>query len=272
MVDLLTLGEKDLRSIRGNEIAMIFQEPMTSLNPVMSVGEQIVEAVVLHQGVHGKGAREIALEAMRSVGIPEPERRINQYPHQFSGGMRQRIMIAMALSCRPTLLLADEPTTALDVTIQAQILQLLRDLKRERGLSIMLITHDLGVVAENADVVAVMYAGRVVEYATVFELFERPLHPYTRALLACIPKMGERRERLTTIREIMEDEKEFARLPEVRPGTTLRPWWRGHEGRGGPVGRSILHEIVPGHWVNVWEEKHGEASPSREPALEFVRA
>jgi oligopeptide/dipeptide ABC transporter ATP-binding protein len=197
--DLLKFGEREMRRIRGREIAMIFQEPMTSLNPVYTIGDQILEAILLHQQVTRRQAIEIATQALRDVGIADPERRLNEYPHQMSGGMRQRVMIAMALSCRPKLLIADEPTTALDVTIQAQILELLRKLQREQGMSIMLITHDLGVVAENADVVAVMYAGRVVEYATVEELFDSPQHPYTEGLFRSIPKLGADVERLETI-------------------------------------------------------------------------
>jgi ABC-type dipeptide/oligopeptide/nickel transport system ATPase component len=212
-IDLLSLDERRMRQVRGNEIAMIFQEPMTSLNPVYTVGDQVLEAILLHQSVTPAQATDIALAAMRDVGIPEPERRIRQYPHQFSGGMRQRVMIAMALACRPKLLLADEPTTALDVTIQAQILELLQELQRTRGMSIMLITHALGVVAENADVVCVMYAGRVVEYANVVELFDNPLHPYTRGLLASIPKVGERKDRLVTIKEVVDNPAEFRKLP-----------------------------------------------------------
>ena len=197
--DLLELSEPEMRRVRGKEIAMIFQEPMTSLNPVYTIGDQIVEAVALHQHVNTKQAYEIAEQALRDVGIADPGRRLHEYPHQMSGGMRQRVMIAMALSCQPKLLIADEPTTALDVTIQAQILELLRKLQRERGMSIMLITHDLGVVAENADVVAVMYASRVVETATVEELFDRPKHPYTEGLFHSIPKLGARAARLATI-------------------------------------------------------------------------
>jgi len=178
---------------------MIFQEPMTSLNPVYTIGDQIVEAVTLHQGVSQRRAYQIAEEALHDVGIADPHRRLFEYPHQMSGGMRQRVMIAMALSCRPKLLIADEPTTALDVTIQAQILELLRKLQRERGMSILLITHDLGVVAENADVVAVMYASRIVEVATVEELFDRPQHPYTEGLFRSVPKLGQEAERLATI-------------------------------------------------------------------------
>ena len=197
--DLLQVPEPDMRQVRGKDIAMIFQEPMTSLNPVYTIGDQIVEAILLHQGVGTDKAYQIAEEALREVGIADPHRRIHEYPHQMSGGMRQRVMIAMALSCRPKLLIADEPTTALDVTIQAQILELLRKLQRERGMSILLITHDLGVVAENADVVAVMYASRIVEVATVEDLFDRPRHPYTEGLFRSVPKLGQTRERLETI-------------------------------------------------------------------------
>jgi oligopeptide/dipeptide ABC transporter ATP-binding protein len=178
---------------------MIFQEPMTSLNPVYTIGDQIVEAITLHQGVGTRKAYEIAEQALRDVGIADPHRRLHSYPHEMSGGMRQRVMIAMALSCQPKLLIADEPTTALDVTIQAQILELLRKLQKERGMAIMLITHDLGVVAENADIVAVMYASRVVECATVEDLFDKPQHPYTEALFKSVPKLGAYADRLDTI-------------------------------------------------------------------------
>jgi oligopeptide/dipeptide ABC transporter ATP-binding protein len=188
--DLTTATEDRLRTIRGNEMSMIFQEPMTSLNPVYTVGSQIMEAVRLHERVDGKGASERALEMMRLVGIPSPERRLRDYPHQLSGGMRQRVMIAMALACDPKLLIADEPTTALDVTIQAQILQLMRDLQERLGMAILMITHDLGVVAEMADDVVVMYAGRVVERGTVGEVFRSPQHPYTEALMHSIPRLG----------------------------------------------------------------------------------
>ena len=197
--DLLAISEKEMQHVRGKEIAMIFQEPMTSLNPVFTVGEQIVEAVQLHQHVGSKAAYEIAEQSMRDVGIADPHRRLFDYPHQMSGGMRQRVMIAMALSCQPKLLIADEPTTALDVTIQAQILELLRSLQKERGMSILLITHDLGVVAENADVAAVMYASRIVEHANVEQLFENPRHPYTQGLFRAVPKLGSKATRLEAI-------------------------------------------------------------------------
>jgi peptide/nickel transport system ATP-binding protein/oligopeptide transport system ATP-binding protein len=197
--DLLKLSEPEMRKVRGKDVAMIFQEPMTSLNPVYTVGDQIVEAVALHQRVSSRQARNIAEEALREVGIADPRRRLDTYPHQLSGGMRQRVMIAMALACRPKLLIADEPTTALDVTIQAQILELLRRIQRETGMAILLITHDLGVVAENADVVAVMYASKIVEFAGVEDLFDRPQHPYTEGLFRSMPKLGAYAQRLDTI-------------------------------------------------------------------------
>jgi oligopeptide/dipeptide ABC transporter ATP-binding protein len=187
--NLLKLSDSEMRQIRGDDIAMIFQDPMTSLNPVFTVGEQIAEALRLHRKLSRKQARLAAIEAMREVSIPDPARRISDYPHQLSGGMRQRVMIAMALACDPKLLIADEPTTALDVTIQAQILELLDDLRRNRELAVLLITHDLGVVAEVADRVAVMYTGRIVEESPVDELFARPKHPYTEGLLRSVPKL-----------------------------------------------------------------------------------
>ena len=189
-VDLLQIGEGEMRRIRGNKISMIFQEPMTSLNPVLTVSRQITETLILHQGLTARAAAARAIEMLRLVRIPEPERRARQYPHELSGGMRQRVMIAMALACHPKLLIADEPTTALDVTIQAQILDLMRELKSEIGAAIILITHDLGVVAEMAQRVVVMYAGRKVEEAPVGDLFRRPQHPYTLGLLASVPRLG----------------------------------------------------------------------------------
>ena len=189
-VDLLSLEEEELRQIRGNRISMVFQEPMTSLNPVLTIGEQVVEAVMLHRQGGTAAARDRALEMLALVGIPDARRRFADYPHQLSGGMRQRVMIAMALSCEPRLLIADEPTTALDVTVQAQILELMRGLRERLGMTIMLITHDLGVVAEMCDEVAVMYAGRVVERGPVGAIFGRPQHPYTEALLHSIPMLG----------------------------------------------------------------------------------
>ncbi|MBN8908771.1 MAG: ABC transporter ATP-binding protein, partial [Rhodospirillales bacterium] len=188
--DLLKASEAEMRDIRGNSISMIFQEPMTSLNPVLTVGRQIGETLQLHQGMNAREAEKRAIEMLTLVGIPAPARRVREYPHQLSGGMRQRVMIAMALACNPKLLIADEPTTALDVTIQAQILDLMRDLKTRMGSAIMLITHDLGVVAEMAERVVVMYAGRKVEEAPVREIFARPMHPYTRGLLGAVPILG----------------------------------------------------------------------------------
>jgi len=187
--NILTLEPKELRAVRGNQIAMIFQEPMTSLNPVFTVGDQIAEAAIVHQHLSRAAARRRAIEMLQLVGIPDPEERVDHYPHQMSGGMRQRVMIAMALVCHPKLLIADEPTTALDVTIQAQILELLERLQAELGMAVMLITHDLGVVAGTADRVVVMYAGQVVEQASTVELFARPLHPYTEGLLASVPRL-----------------------------------------------------------------------------------
>jgi oligopeptide/dipeptide ABC transporter ATP-binding protein len=203
--DLLTLPERAMRDVRGNVVSMIFQEPMTSLNPVYSVGWQIMEAVRLHQKKSRREARERAVELLRLVGIPEPDTHVDSYPHQLSGGQRQRVMIAMALACEPKLLIADEPTTALDVTIQAQILDLLRELQQRMSMSILLITHDLGVVAESAHQVVVMYAGRVVETAAVRDLFARPMHPYTRGLLGSMPRAGSTGRRLPTIEGVVPD-------------------------------------------------------------------
>ncbi len=201
--ELTTASEERLRAIRGDDIAMIFQDPMTSLNPVFTVGEQIAEALRLHRKMDKRQAWAAAIEAMKEVSIPSPERRASDYPHQLSGGMRQRVMIAMALACDPELLIADEPTTALDVTIQAQILELLDELRRSRKLAVLLITHDLGVVAEVADRVCVMYTGKIVEESSVDEIFENPKHPYTRGLLGSVPKLTEigttKAERLKTI-------------------------------------------------------------------------
>jgi peptide/nickel transport system ATP-binding protein len=207
-IDLLKLPEREMQKIRGRKISMIFQEPMTSLNPVMRIGDQVGESLVIHKGFTKKDARLASIQLLRAVRIPEPERRAYEYPHQLSGGMRQRVMIAMAIACRPALLIADEPTTALDVTIQAQILELLQSLRAEFGLSILLITHALGVVAQIADRVIVMYAGKIVEEAPVHELFRNPKHPYTIGLLDSIPKLvlqGEKAKRLKTIDGIVPD-------------------------------------------------------------------
>jgi oligopeptide/dipeptide ABC transporter ATP-binding protein len=219
--DLLKLSDSAMREMRGDDIAMIFQDPMTSLNPVFTVGEQIAEALRLHRKLSRKQAREATIEAMREVAIPDPARRVDDYPHQLSGGMRQRVMIAMALACNPKLLIADEPTTALDVTIQAQILELLDDLRKQRELAVLLITHDLGVVAEVADRVAVMYTGRIVEESPVDELFARPKHPYTEGLLRSVPKLTSteiaRKERLETIEGVVP------RPTDLPPGCHFAP-------------------------------------------------
>ena len=197
--EITTLPESEMMSIRGNDISMIFQEPMTSLNPVFTVGDQIMESIILHQKLDKKQAKAKAIEMITLVGIPRAEQLVDSYPHELSGGMRQRIMIAMALSCNPKLLIADEPTTALDVTIQAQILDLMRDIKQKTQTSIMLITHDLGVVAEMADYVVVMYAGKVIEEGPVIDIFKNPLHPYTKGLLKSKPVINQEAERLYSI-------------------------------------------------------------------------
>lgn len=197
--DLLKKPEEEMRQIRGNKISMIFQDPMTSLNPVFTIGDQIIEVITLHQGLDKRSAKKKAIEMLELVRIPEAEKRINDYPHQFSGGMRQRVMIAMALSCNPSILIADEPTTALDVTIQAQILELIKLLRKEFQMSTILITHDMGIVAEYCDNVLVMYAGKVVEYADLKTIFKHPAHPYTIGLLESVPRLDVRRERLNAI-------------------------------------------------------------------------
>ncbi|HLB59909.1 MAG TPA: ABC transporter ATP-binding protein [Bdellovibrionota bacterium] len=242
--DLLKFSESAMRKIRGNNISMIFQEPMTSLNPVFTVGNQIIEAIRLHQKLNRKDAFNKALEMLKIVGIPAPEKRIRDYPHQLSGGMRQRVMIAMALSCDPDILIADEPTTALDVTIQAQILELLDGLQEKLGMSMLLITHDLGVVAETADEVAVMYAGKIVERASAQETFNFPLHPYTVGLLRSVPKYGATGERgkLETIPGIVPDLLELPRGCRFQERCPLvSEVCRGEE--------PVLVEKRPNHWV-----------------------
>jgi oligopeptide/dipeptide ABC transporter ATP-binding protein len=216
--DLLTLNEEAMRRVRGREIAMIFQEPMTSLNPVLTIGRQLTEGLEIHLGLAAAAARRRAVELLAMVGIPDPARRLSQYPHQFSGGMRQRMMIAMALACEPALILADEPTTALDVTIQAQILELMRDLSRRLGVAMLIITHNLGVVARYADRVNVMYAGKIIERGTARELYGNPRHPYTLGLLRSVPRLDEpRRARLDPIEGQPPD---LTRLP---PGCAFVP-------------------------------------------------
>jgi peptide/nickel transport system ATP-binding protein len=249
--NLLDLTEDAMRAIRGNEISMIFQEPMTSLNPVFTIGRQIAEALELHQGMDGRRALARATEMLQLVKIPEPERRVRQYPHELSGGMRQRVMIAMALSCNPKLLIADEPTTALDVTIQAQILDLMRELKTKTGAAIVLITHDLGVVAEMAQRVVVMYAGRKVEEAPVEALFAQPLHPYTKGLLGSIPRLAEaaeggERKRLVEIPGMVPS------LKEAVPGCLFAPRCP-HATARCAAEYPPLEEQGAGHWVACWE-------------------
>jgi peptide/nickel transport system ATP-binding protein len=249
--NLLDLSEHEMEAIRGNDISMIFQEPMTSLNPLMTVGRQISEAIALHQGLSRREAFDQAVEMLRRVHIPEPERRVHAYPHQLSGGMRQRVMIAMALSCDPKVLIADEPTTALDVTIQAQILDLMRELQQRLGAAIILITHDLGVVAENADRVVVMYAGRKVEEASAKALFENPGHPYTVGLLGSIPNLevaahtDTRRARLTEIKGMVPS------LADLPKGCTFAPRcaYATDECR---ADYPPLVQHRPGHWVACW--------------------
>src|SRR5688572_22041716 len=240
---LSDLPEAEMRSIRGAEISMIFQEPMTSLNPVFTIGHQISEAIILHQKVSKAQARQIGIETLRKVRIPEPERRYDEYPHQFSGGMRQRAMIAMALSCHPRLLIADEPTTALDVTIQAQILDLLRDLQRDMHMSILIITHDLGIIAELADDVAVMYASKIVEYAPVTELFNNPLHPYTQGLFRSRPKPGaSKSEKLVTIPGMVPSPLHFPAGCKFHPRCPFAQ-------DNCRTDEAVLREISPGHLV-----------------------
>jgi oligopeptide/dipeptide ABC transporter ATP-binding protein len=216
--DLLELSEEEMRKTRGREIAMVFQEPMTSLNPVLTVGRQLTEPLEIHMGLAPAQARARAVELLGMVGIPDPERRLAQYPHQFSGGMRQRIMIAMALSCNPSLVLADEPTTALDVTIQAQILELMKDLSRRFGVALLIITHNLGVVARYADRVNVMYAGRIIEAGGAREIYARPHHPYTLGLLRSVPRLDEPRR--AKLHPIEGQPPDLARLP---PGCAFLP-------------------------------------------------
>jgi oligopeptide/dipeptide ABC transporter ATP-binding protein len=267
---LLPLSEGKMRQVRGGQVAMIFQEPMTSLNPVYTIGNQILEAINLHQKLPAHQARALAVDLLAQVGIPDPDRRYAEYPHQLSGGMRQRAMIAMALSCNPKLLIADEPTTALDVTIQAQILDLLRQLQRQRGLSIVLITHDLGVVAETADAVGVMYASRLVELAGVKDLFGRPLHPYTRGLFESIPRLGDQRTRLATIPGNVPNPLAFPpgckfhprcdltcrraqQAPADQTVTLQREGQPAKVLRRCAAGDPPLREVAPQHWAACWE-------------------
>jgi oligopeptide/dipeptide ABC transporter ATP-binding protein len=246
--DLRTLSTDEMRAVRGAKISMIFQEPMTALNPVFTVGNQIAEVLTAHQDISNKQAIDQAVELLRSVGIPAPEKRVHEYPHQLSGGMRQRVMIAIAIACKPSLILADEPTTALDVTIQAHILELLERIQKEMGMAMILVTHDLGLIAERADEVAVMYAGKIVEQAGIVDLFKHPLHPYTRGLMASMPKPGQTgRVRLKTI------PGSVPRLEDLPLGCKFSPRCDIKTARC-EVDPDLL-EITPGHFVRCWEAK-----------------
>ena len=244
--DLRAIDADDMRDLRGNRLAMIFQEPMTSLNPAFTIGDQIMEGLIRHKGLNGARAREAAIAMLRKVNIPAPEKRVDDYPHQLSGGMRQRAMIAMALACGPELLIADEPTTALDVTVQAQILDLLRDLQRDLGTAILLISHDMGVIAEMADHVAVMYAGRIVEQAPVELLFDNPQHPYTIGLLGSIPRLDQARERLAAIEGSVPDPM------NPPPGCRFNPRCPFADAQCRAAAPD-LREVVPGHAVACWK-------------------
>jgi peptide/nickel transport system ATP-binding protein len=248
--DLLSLSEKEMRSYRGKHLSMIFQEPMTSLNPVFTVGNQIGEMLRLHLKMSKKQALERCVELLNLVGIPSPHQRAKEYPHQLSGGMRQRVMIAMAISCDPELVFADEPTTALDVTIQAQILSLLESLRTRLGMTMVLISHDLGVIAEMADEVAIMYAGRIVEHATTQELFRNPLHPYTQGLLASLPRFAEKSDRRMRLQAIPGTVPKLSDLPA---GCKFEPRCTHAFDRCGV--EPALDEMAPGHWVSCWWAK-----------------
>ena len=239
--DLLTLSEKRIRRVRGNQISMVFQEPMSSLNPILSIGKQITEAIRAHRTVSRREARSLAIEMLRRVGIAAPEIRFDEYPHQLSGGMQHRAMLAMALVCRPMLLIADEPTTALDVTIQAQILHLLSELQSELGMSVLLITHDLGVVAETCDRVAVMYAGKIVESATIQDLFERPKHPYTHGLFRSLPTLTQSKGKLAVIPGVVPSPLDFPTGCRFR----TRCWMAREACEEEPA----LREVAGGHFA-----------------------
>ena len=258
--NILDLSEEKMKEVRGNDISMIFQEPMTSLNPVFTIAQQVSEAILLHQGLSKKAAFEKSIDMLKLVGIPEPERRVREYPHQLSGGMRQRVMIAMALSCNPRVLIADEPTTALDVTIQAQILDLILELKDRLGTAVIMITHDLGVIAETAQRVVVMYAGRKIEEADVVSLFKQPLHPYTHGLLASVPGL-----------EIMSGQdgagtKRLAEIPGIVPALTALPVGCAFAPRCPHADDQCRKEYPPyerkreGHWAACWHSERIEAA------------
>jgi peptide/nickel transport system ATP-binding protein len=250
-IDLLSLDDAAMRAVRGKEISMIFQEPMTSLNPVMTIGRQIGEALMLHESTSRRAALDRTLEMLNLVGIPEPKARINEYPHQLSGGMRQRAMIAMALACNPKVLIADEPTSALDVTIQAQIVDLIAKLRSELGTAVIMITHDLGVVAETAERVIVMYAGRKVEEAPVAELFAHPMHPYTRGLMNSIPRLSLMRRESARVERLQEIPGMVPALSNLPPGCVFAPrcaFASDQCRREYPA----YQEKRSGHWVGCW--------------------
>lgn len=267
--DLLSITESQMRQVRGGKIAMIFQEPMTSLNPVFTIGFQIMEAIQLHQKVSNAEAMAIAEKALARVGVADAGRRLHDYPHQMSGGMKQRVMIAMALACNPSLLIADEPTTALDVTIQAQILELLNAIQAATNMAVLLITHDLGLVAENADVVAIMYAGRIVEFTTVRELFANPLHPYTRGLLGCVPQLGHEHEILPTIPGSVPAPLNWPVGCRFEPRCT---YCQGDARQACRAGLPPLREVAPGHWVATFSAANFASAPESAPELPFRRA
>lgn len=258
--NLLDLPEDEMIKVRGNRISMIFQQPQTALNPVFKVGDQLAEVLNIHQDMGKKAGWERAVALLKMVGVPDPERRAEAYPHELSGGMAQRVMIAMALACVPELLIADEPTTALDVTIQAQILDLIRDMRKEMGTSVILITHDLGVVAEMAERVAVMYAGEVVEQTDVNSLFDEPMHPYTQGLIGSIPVLGDIKERLDVIPGSVPN------LVNLPPGCRFAPRCHARVQHGLNIcteAKPDLEEIKPGHFVRCWlyQNAEGHAAP-----------
>ena len=253
--NLLDLSEDEMIKVRGNRISMIFQQPQTALNPVFKVGDQLSEVLSVHQDLGREAGRKRAVALLKMVGVPDPERRVDAYPHELSGGMAQRVMIAMALACVPELLLADEPTTALDVTIQAQILDLMRDLRRDMGTSVLLITHDLGVVAEMAERVAVMYAGEIVEQTDVNSLFDEPLHPYTQGLIGSIPVLGEIKERLDVIPGSVPN------LIDLPPGCRFAPRCQARIKYTCTICAEVkpeLEEVKPGHQVRCWLYQNAE--------------